>query len=238
LRIWKQKLMPTFLAFSILCGCAQVETIPEAAVAAGPSVPASNSAPLIGGQPPAATAPGSGYLFQPIASDADGDALTFSIRNKPRWAAFNLSSGMLTGVPAASDIGIFANIVISVSDGVAVTTLSAFSITVGTGTASPGTASPVPAPGPPSAGTGSATLSWTAPTQNTDGSNLTDLAGFRVYSGSNPRALILQYLVTDPLATQFKVDGLLSGTWYFAISAYSMQGVESSLSNIASKVIP
>jgi hypothetical protein len=224
----KPGLAPAFLAFTILCGCAQVETIPQAAVAAGPSIPASNSAPLISGQPPAAIAPGSGYLFRPTASDANGDALTFSIQNKPAWATFNVSSGLLSGVPAASDTGIFANIVISVSDGVAVTALPAFSIAVGSG------GSPAPA----SSGTGSATLTWTAPTQNTDGSSLTDLAGFRLYYGTDPGLLTAQQLLANPLATQFKVTGLPSGTWYFAVSAYNSGGVESALSNVGSKTIP
>lgn len=229
LPIRKPGLMPAFLAFSILCGCAQVETIPQAAVAAGPSVPTSNSAPLISGQPLASIAPGSGYLFHPSASDADGDTLTFTIQNKPAWATFNVSSGLLTGVPAASDTGIFANIVISVSDGVAIAALPAFSITVGAGTAG---AVPVPP------GAGSATLSWTAPTQNTDGSNLTDLAGFRIYYGTSQGALIPQQLIADPLSTQFRVTGLASGTWYFAVSAYNLGGVEGALSNVGSKTIP
>jgi hypothetical protein len=223
----KPGLVPAFLAFTVLCGCAQVETIPQAAAAAG-SVSASNSAPLISGEPLASIAPGSGYLFRPTASDADGDVLTFSIQNKPGWATFNVSSGLLTGVPAASDTGIFANIVISVSDSVAVTALPAFTITVGSG------GSPAPAP----SGSGTATLTWTAPRQNTDGSSLTDLAGFRVYSGTDPGALAPRQLVADPLATQVQVTGLPSGTWYFAVSAYNIGGVESALSNVGSKSIP
>lgn len=230
----KPGLAPAFLAFSILCGCAQVETIPQAAASASPSVSASNSAPFIGGQPLATIAPGSGYLFRPTASDQDGDTLTFSIQNKPTWAAFNVSSGMLTGIPASSDTGIFANIVISVSDGVAVTALPAFSITVGSGTVTP---PPAPAPGPGS-GVGSATLSWTVPTQNTDGSSLTDLAGFRVYYGASPGALTYRQSIADPLATQSTVSGLPSGTWYFAVVAYNVGGIESDFSNTRNKTIP
>jgi hypothetical protein len=184
-------------------------------------------------------APGSGYVFRPTASDVDGDSLTFAIQNKPAWAMFNVSTGMLTGVPASSDLGIFANIVISVSDGVAVTALPAFSIAVASGTASTTPTPPAPtAPAPPAAGTGTATLSWTAPTQNADGTSLTDLAGFRVYYGPNPTDLSLRQTLFDPQAVQAAVSGLSSGTWYFAVSAFNSAGAESALSNTRSKTIP
>jgi hypothetical protein len=130
---WKLGVLPAFLAL-VVCGCAQVETTPQAAMSpAGPSVPASNSAPIISGPPLTAIAGGSGYVFLPIASDQDGDTLTFSIQNKPTWATFNVTSGMLSGAPDMSDSSIFNNIIISVSDGVAVTALPAFSISVGAG---------------------------------------------------------------------------------------------------------
>jgi hypothetical protein len=229
--------MPVFLAL-VLGGCAQVETVPLAAVSsAGPSVPASNSAPIISGQPLAAIAPGSSYVFRPTASDNDGDTLAFSIQNKPSWMTFNVASGVLTGVPATSDLGIFPNIVISVSDGVAITALPPFVITVDTAAPLPPSA-PIPLPGPPVTGTGTATLSWTVPTQHTDGSSLNDLAGFRVYYGTSTGALLPRYVLTNPMATQFSVTGLPSGTWYFAVSAYSAGGVESDLSNVGSKLIP
>jgi hypothetical protein len=45
-----------------------------------------NSEPTISGAPPNAVKTGDDYSFTPTASDADGDALTFSIDNKPNWA--------------------------------------------------------------------------------------------------------------------------------------------------------
>ncbi|CAA6816771.1 MAG: Unknown protein [uncultured Sulfurovum sp.] len=56
------------------------------------------------------------YMFTPTAQDVDGDVLTFSIENKPAWAEFNSTTGMLSGYPVSSDIATFSNIKISVSD--------------------------------------------------------------------------------------------------------------------------
>ena len=79
--------------------------------------PGSNRAPTISGAPGTTANAGTAYTFTPSASDADGDALTFSIQNKPSWATFSTSTGRLSGTPAASDAGTTSSIVISVSDG-------------------------------------------------------------------------------------------------------------------------
>jgi hypothetical protein len=93
-----------------------------------------NSAPTIEGSPRTAVTVSSTYEFQPMASDADGDAVSFTIVNKPAWAAFDAATGRLSGNPgAATDVGIYANIRLTVSDGKASSTLPAFSITVAKG---------------------------------------------------------------------------------------------------------
>ena len=97
-------------------------------------VTAGNSAPTINGVPPTSAQVGLAYNFQPGASDVDNNSLTFSITNKPSWAAFNTSSGALTGTPTAANIGTTTGIVITVSDGAATAALTAFSIEVTTGT--------------------------------------------------------------------------------------------------------
>ena len=68
------------------------------------------------------------YNFQPTATDADGNALTFSISGRPAWASFNSSTGRLSGSPTQS--GSHSNIVISVRDGTDTVSLPAFSIQV------------------------------------------------------------------------------------------------------------
>jgi hypothetical protein len=93
-------------------------------------VSAVNDNPLISGSPSTSVDPGSSYSFSPIASDADNDAMVFSIANKPAWADFDPSSGQLSGVPSVSHIGNYSGIVIRVTDGTASALLPAFAITV------------------------------------------------------------------------------------------------------------
>ena len=92
--------------------------------------PPANIAPTIFGTPPASAVVSELYEFQPVASDADGDALTFSITGLPAWMTFGTSTGLVQGTPEAGDEGEIAGIVISVSDGSSSASLDPFSITV------------------------------------------------------------------------------------------------------------
>ena len=83
----------------------------------------------------------------------------------------------------------------------------------------------------------SAELSWQAPTQNTDGSTLTNISGYHIHVGTDPNALGTIIDVTNASATSYIVNNLLPGTWYFGVSAYSTAGVEGDLSNIGSKTV-
>lgn len=181
--------------------------------------PVQNTPPTISGTPPTSVVAGTAYRFAPRASDADGDLLTFRIDNKPSWASFNTSTGVLAGTPSGSHIGTYSNIVIRVTDGEATRQLPAFSITV----------EPV--------ARGSATLTWTAPTQRTDGSPLTNLAGYKVYWGQQSRSYTQSVEIKNPGVTTYVVDDLARGTYYFATTALSADGLESEYSNEASKTI-
>ncbi len=100
-------------------------------------------------------------------------------------------------------------------------------------------ASAVPAPQPtPPAPAGTANLSWTAPTQNIDGSPLTDLAGFRVYHGNSANALTDVTQLPSSSVTTYVYSQLAQGAHYFAVAAYNTSGVESTLSGVGSKTIP
>ena len=181
----------------------------------------SNTAPKITGTPATSGKVGTAYAFTPTASDANGDALTFSIQNKPSWAAFSTSSGKLSGTPSAT--GTFSGVIIAASDGKASASLAPFAIVVSS-SSSGGT-------------TGSASLSWTPPTRNTDGSSLTNLAGYRITYGTSASALSKTITVSNPGMTSYVVDGLAAGTWYFAIKAYTSSGSESATSSVASKSV-
>ncbi len=186
-----------------------------------PSAPATgnNSAPTIQGSPGGSVVAGQAYSFQPSASDSDGDTLTFSVANLPAWASFNQSNGRISGTPAAADVATYSNIRITVSDGEASASTSAFSITVS------------------SVGAASVTLSWTPPTANEDGSALTDLAGYEVQYGRSQGALDQSIQVTNPSVNTFVVDNLSTGTWFFAVRSVNRQGVSSQTSSVASKTV-
>jgi hypothetical protein len=184
------------------------------------TVAAANRAPVISGTPTTSVTAGQAYSFTPTASDPDsGQTLTFSVAGAPSWAAFNTSTGRLSGTPTASQVGTYSGIVITVTDGTLSASLPAFSITVA------------------DIQTGSATLSWTPPTLNEDGTPLTNLRGYRVYYGTSSANLGTVVDIPNAGTTSAVIENLSPATWYFALKAYNTSNVESSLSNIASKTI-
>jgi len=180
---------------------------------------AANLPPIISGAPLTVATVGEAYTFTPTASDPEGATLTFSILNKPSWLNFNTTNGQLSGTPSAGDVGTFSAITISASDGTALGSLAAFSIVVS------------------AAATGSVTLNWEAPTQNTDNSTLTNLAGYRITYGRSASTLDQSINVTNPGLTTYVVPNLGTGTWYFAMYAYTSTGAESDASNVATKTV-
>jgi hypothetical protein len=86
-------------------------------------------------------------------------------------------------------------------------------------------------------GNASVTLSWTAPTQNTDGTPLTNLAGYWVYYGTSPDALTKSVQITNPGIVTYVISDLSAGTWYFSMKAYSTADVQSTDSAVASHVV-
>jgi len=172
---------------------------------------APNGAPTISGTPATTVTAGQAYSFVPTASDPDGQTLGYGIANKPSWATFDINTGRLSGTPDESNVATYSNIVISVSDGQLSATLPAFSLTVKSAT-------PV---------VGSADLTWTAPTQNEDGSALTNLAGYKIRYGTSPAALNQVVTVANPATTSTSIGNLAAGTWYFTVASYTNTGVES-----------
>ena len=85
---------------------------------------------------------------------------------------------------------------------------------------------------------GSVTLSWTLPTQNTDGTAYTDPGGLRLYYGTTPGGPYpIQVSIGDPTVTTYQYDNLAPGTYYFVATAYNSSNVESAFSGEATKVI-
>jgi hypothetical protein len=208
-----------------------------------------NSASLIlfflttfSGTPQTAATVGQPYDFLPTYVPIDGVSLTFTIVNKPAWAVFNSTTGELSGIPAANDVGTDGNVVItanlSADSVVSSIPLAPFSIAVAGAPAStalptaptipPGAAPVTPLPTPT---TGSATVSWSPPTSNTDGSALTDIAGYRIYYGANP-AMLYNVIFVPVGSMTHVIDGLAAGYWCFAITTVNSAGVESALSRV------
>lgn len=186
----------------------------------GTSGGTTNRAPVLSGTPSTSVTAGNAYAFRPTGSDPEGKALTWSITNRPAWAAFSTTSGALTGTPTAAQVGTTSGIVISASDGTNRTSLPSFSVSVNAAGSS----------------TGSATLSWTPPTTNTNGSTVS-LAGYRIYYGTSASNLSRTVQVANAGLTRYVLSDLSAGTWYFAVRAYNSNGSESANSNTGSKTI-
>lgn len=177
----------------------------------------------ISGTPASSVTVGTQYSFTPTASDSDGGTLTYSISNVPAWATFNAATGQLSGSPKATNVGTTTGIVISVVDGTATASLPPFSLNVvSTAAAGPATAK----------------ITWVAPTENNNGTALTDLAGYYVHYGTSESDLSEVVQVASASTLSYVVTGLATGTtWYFAVSAYATGGEQSALSAISSKAL-
>ena len=182
-----------------------------------PSAPA-NRPPVISGTPAGTVRVGEAYEFSPVASDPDGNTLSFSIQNRPAWMNFETTSGRLTGTPAATNLGRHEGIVIAVSDGVDTTALGTFAVEVI----------------PP---LGSVTLRWAVPTTNKDGTSLDNLAAYIIYYGQSPAYLDRFVTVDDPSLTRHMISGLTETTWYFAMTSYTAVGVEGERSGTVPHVV-
>lgn len=178
-----------------------------------------NHAPRITGSPPTTAREGQTYAFTPRAYDADGDPLSFTIRNRPAWASFDTATGRLTGTPGAGTVGSYNDITIRVSDGSARVSLPAFSIEV------------------QQASMGSATLSWQPPTTRTDGSPLTNLSGYRIRYGTSSGSYPNLIDIPNGGLTSVVIENLPPATYYFVASAYDTTGAESRNSGPVSKTV-
>jgi hypothetical protein len=68
--------------------------------------------------------------FQQSSDDSSAGVLSFGIQNKPTWAAFNTSTGLLSGTPTRDNVGTYSNIVISATANATSSDLAPFAISV------------------------------------------------------------------------------------------------------------
>lgn len=182
-----------------------------------PASPTANRPPVIVTIPlQTFTADQSGqYAVQ--ASDPDGDRVRFSLTNSTHWLSIDTLTGIITATPTAADVGRYHNIMVRGADGKSGIASSSFSVDVVT------------------MARGSVSLSWIAPTAREDGSALTNLAGFRIYTGRSPSDLRQARWLTNPGLSRFLLENLTPGRWYFALSALDANGLESEFSEVVSR---
>jgi hypothetical protein len=197
------------ITISVSTGAASA-ALPAFSIAVDPDY----TKPTISGSPAKSVVAGQAYVFEPKATVEAGKKATFSITDKPTWASFSATTGELSGTPAAANVGTDANITIAVSDGTTSVALPKFAIAV------------------TEVGTKSATLSWKAPTVNSNGSALTNLAGYRIYYGTSATSLTRSITINSVGVTTDVVTDLSPGTYYFALMAFNTVGIESKLSNV------
>jgi hypothetical protein len=173
--------------------------------------------PSISGTPPTSVTAGSTYRFQPTAKDPDGKTLSFSVQHKPAWATFSIATGLLEGTPSSTQTGAYDDVIISASNGQYSSALPAFDVTV-TGSAS----------------TASAVIEWVPPTENTNGTPLTDLEGVRIYYGTSAASLSHMVQISSKTETTYTIGNLSAGTWYFGGVSYTTTGAQSAMSRVVS----
>lgn len=214
---WKFLLL--LAAATVLAGCND-DSSTGGTTTTGVGTTTSSDAPTISGSAPTMVVAGQTYNFQPSTTNPGGGTLGFSITNKPAWASFSTTTGLLSGIPTAAEVATYSNITIRVSTGQASASLAPFAIDV--------TAA---------ASTGSATLTWEAPEENTNGSPLTDLAGYTIYYGTNSSELTDTIRIANASETTYVVNNLSAGTYYFSVAADASDGTQSTPSSLGSKTI-
>ena len=85
----------------------------------------------ISGKAHSRVAPTVFYAFTPTVRQSGDRKLVFTVLNKPSWLSFGQRRGTLYGSPQRTDVGTYANIIITVSDGNSTVQLAPFAIQVG-----------------------------------------------------------------------------------------------------------
>jgi hypothetical protein len=146
--------------------------------------------------------------------------VTFSITGQPTWATFNSTTGALSGTPSAQDVGTTSTVTITASNASGTVAIGPFSIQVAA-----------------AGGAGSVNLSWEPPSENTNGTEATQLIGYYIYYGTNPDELTQWVAAWGAQTSTFAVENLAPGTYYFSVRAFNWLGIESAPSATVSATI-
>jgi hypothetical protein len=108
----------------------------------------------------------------------------------------------------------------------------------GAGSPSSAATSPQPSAGNlPSASSGAVTLNWTPPTENVDGTPITNLSGYDIRYGTASGDYTQTVAVASPGIATYVVDNLTPGTYYFSVSAMESDGSVSPFSSEVSATV-
>lgn len=83
------------------------------------------------------------------------------------------------------------------------------------------------------------TFDWVIPTERVDGSPLLNLAGFRLYQSAQSAGYSSVPVVdiTNPSINIYVLEGVAEGAWFFVVTAYDANDLESDYSNEVLKTV-
>ena len=83
----------------------------------------------------------------------------------------------------------------------------------------------------PAASSTAVSLNWIPPTENTDGTALTNLSGYDIHYGTSSGNYTQSIAVSNAGIATYVVDNLTPGTYYFSVAAVNASGTESPMSS-------
>ena len=212
-------------ALGALHGCGSATSVsptsPSAAISSAAATPATASPAA---HTPTAPAPAVTLSANPsTVNNGAASTLSWSATNATSCTASGGWSGSqaISGSESTSALSATTAYTLSCT-GTGGTTVQSATVTVTASTTAP---------------TGTATLSWVPPTENTDGTAVTTLTGYHIYYGTSQGELTQSIAASGATTTSYEITGLSSGTWYFAVAADAADGSESAQSDVGSKTI-
>ena len=165
---------------------------------------------------------GKSVSLQIVASDADGDVLTYSATGLPAGLAINASTGRITGTPTAATA---PNVTVRAADA-RVTVSTTFKFTIAADTVDP------TKPGRPSITlvSGKPSLTWSASTDNVA------VTGYIIYRSTSNSTQGTE--VGRSTTTTFRDATATKRTWYYSVRAYDLAGNTSARSSSRGVSVP
>lgn len=206
-------------------GALATDTINITVTPAAPTAPAINEPPVVEVGDDLTVEQNVEVTLDAMATDSDGTVanIEWSQVNGNSINITNASNGQATFISpylVDAEVAETYEFEVIVTDDDGATTTDVVTVTVN----------------PETQATGVASLSWSPPTENTDSSTLEDLAGFKIYYGESPENLEQSISIEDPNVLDYVFENLNSNTtYYFGVVAINSIGIESALSEVASK---